>query len=352
VNTTRNDPADGNVFDTGLPMVAGLPAVTSPTAAKKSAPPPRRSRRPKRPNISDTEIQVWADDQLDPTPPPLKPEVVVNSWDQEVYPSTGEDDRREGAWDSWLSEPGVRPPAPPAAEPRIPRGIGDDTPAIPDADESTTHVLIDRTGARSGATARARRRHDHDRAIPASGQRPALRAVLILVALAVVVLCVVLTVITAGRSHHPRSAAPAPVPVIVDPAASDGCQQHPAGSTIMSGTPSGGTDSGPAAIFGFERALYVARSGQQAARFLAGSSVGASNVAGQRWIIDADELQRGLADLPASTRYCVQIRRVNSDNGSRRWEVRVTKQLPGAPPRTFAQLFTTDGAAITAIYSN
>ena len=303
---------DDNPFDLGLPMH-------------------RPPDRPRRPGKSRRRAK--------------SPSTVVGG---EPHTSGG----YERDWESWLTDTVVSQPDPVApAEPRIRRDSWD-TALGSTPDNPVAPALIDRTGGHPRGSARARLRRARPRSAGTNNRSNPLLAMLIMAGIAVVVICVLLTVIHAG-SHTPAavttpartSPAVTTTPATDDPVAADGYPQHPAGAGTLSGTASGGTSSGPDAIFGFERGFYGARSGAQAAGFLLGGSVPADNAQGQHWQMDAAGLQRGIAhDLPAGTRYCVQITPVagTGSPGTLRWEVQVTRQLPdAAAARTFTQIFTT-----------
>jgi hypothetical protein len=105
---------------------------------------------------------------------------------------------------------------------------------------------------------------------------------------------------------------------------------------VESGTDPGGTGSGPDAIFAFERAYYVQRSGFAARAVVADDAT----------VPPADQIQRGINEIPTGTRYCVQITRAGAPAGDQSdWEVRLTQQRPGEGPHAFTQIITTRTAS-------
>jgi hypothetical protein len=197
--------------------------------------------------------------------------------------------------------------------------------------------LIPAVVDRSGVSAGPRLRHPRPRMTQARrGQRPL--AVLIMLGVAVVIISVVLTVIHTGRRQHPgipaatgtfqvpAATGPPAADPPADPIAADGCERRRIGN-VVSGIDPGGTDSGPDAILAFERAYYVQRSGS-AARAV---------VAADASVRGADEIQRGIDQTPAGTRYCVQVTGAGADH----WEVRLTQQKPGESTHMFTQIITT-----------
>ncbi|MGW6729867.1 hypothetical protein ACWF9G_28540 [Nocardia sp. NPDC055029] len=115
--------------------------------------------------------------------------------------------------------------------------------------------------------------------------------------------------------------------------------EHTAG--VVTGSGPGSTDNGPAAILGFQHVYYVQRSAALARRFLAPEAGGDSDA----------RLQTGIDAVPADTRHCVHIRRLDLTADSHRWQVTVTEYHPThiAGAYTFAQTVTTrdiDGRAL------
>ncbi|NKY89202.1 hypothetical protein [Nocardia veterana] len=251
-----------------------------------------------------------------------------------MYPS--------GDWEQWL-EPAERsePEAPAEPEPRrIPIGgpLTD-----PDLIDKSTLVpkIVDRSGGNPGPALRrprtGRPRRDNRR-----GEK--LLAALTLIGVGIVVVSVVLTVIHTGKRSQPAPSKPPMVAAVPAPGtttraapttssapsasiATDGCEQKRT-AEVVSGTDPGGTGSGPDAILAFERAYYVQRSGYAARAVVADDSS----------VPPADQIQRGINQVPVGTRYCVQITRTGDEG---QWEVRLTQQKPDEQPHAFTQLIST-----------
>ncbi|RDI51727.1 hypothetical protein [Nocardia mexicana] len=319
---TRSDSGDPN-RDQGNPFDLGLPMVRMPARKQKRRRPGRRGARRRRP----PEIDV------DALPPPDGPSY------------------QSGDWEQWL-DPTVAPQREPAAEPIPPDRIG---PGIDEGDTAERDKsglipeLIDRSGGNPGMRLRhpRRRRPDNRRA-------DKLVAVLIMLGLGVVIVSIVLTVIHTTRDRTPAATAK-PTPVQGVPArttappasttqpatfATDGCEQRRT-ADIISGTDPGGTGNGPDAILAFERAYYVQRSGFAARAVVADTAD----------VPAAEQIQRGINQVPVGTRYCVHITR---SGGEGQWEVKLTQQLPDEPPKSFTQIVTTrtisNRTLITAIH--
>ncbi|OBA49237.1 hypothetical protein A5780_32455 [Nocardia sp. 852002-20019_SCH5090214] len=146
----------------------------------------------------------------------------------------------------------------------------------------------------------------------------------IIVAVTAVVVVVILTTIHAGHRHTRMSTPPAsstPAAPGVDPHATEGCRQSAAGLSV-SGTGSGDTRTGPGVVLAFNRAYYVARSGIDAAAFLAPDAEGVDRD-GSRYPLTTDFVQAGINKTPADTRYCVSIEPDSAD----RWQVEITEQV-------------------------
>ncbi|MBL1073619.1 serine/threonine protein kinase [Nocardia sp. 2] len=100
-----------------------------------------------------------------------------------------------------------------------------------------------------------------------------------------------------------------------------------------SGTFPGGETSGMDAIFAFEYAYYVQRSGTAARRVVAHDATNISS---------AEDIQRGIDSTPKGTRYCVIIAFEGpSDAGTERWAVQLLHQSPGEKLIVFDQIITT-----------
>ncbi|MEV4125204.1 hypothetical protein [Nocardia sp. NPDC049707] len=309
-----------NPFDTGLPMVR--PAAASPKRRRR--PGARRGAGQRRTPLTEA---------LDPPERPRRP-------------------RPAGDWQEWL-EPRRPAQAPLVAEPsRAPaRPVEAELPA---ETSSVVPTIIDRSGGNPGPALRhPPRRRD---AQPTGGGN---RVVAVLIVLGVVVAVVSVLMFVFGGSDSPKRPAAATIPAVAQgtggrtpatttPAdqpsavATPGCEQRRTGD-VISGTDPGGTSDGPSAILAFERAYYVQRSGFAARGVVANDG----NVPA------ADQIQRGINQIPIGTLYCVQITRAGSDAGAAHWEVRLTQQVPGEQPQTFTQIITTRTAGnrtlITAI---
>ncbi len=254
--------------------------------------------------------------------------------------------RRMGEWAEWLDPPtrSEEPAESPTVEIRVPvdeepeleRGAGDDAPLIP--------AIIDRTGGNPGPALRRPRPRPQEQQPERSNK---ILAVLIVLGVLVAVGSILWAVLPSAGNR----AAPSPtssVPVVDDarptvsptptgpesPAAvaTPGCEQRRTGD-VVSGTGVGGTTDGPSAILAFERAYYVQRSG------IAARAV----VAADATVPPAEQIQRGIDQVPVGTRYCVQITRTASGagDGQSHWEVRLTQQYPDQLPKTFTQIITT-----------
>lgn len=303
----RNGPGQeqGNPFDTGLPMVR-MPAKPQSKRRRNA----RRSGRPR------------------PTP-----NFVVG----------------EEEWQRWL-DPAPASAQPPPVSPDRGRLRARDQAAEPDRPETSRLIpaIIDRTGGNPGiGVRRPTRRPDEPR-----GNRTL--AVLIVIALVIAVVSVVSFVLNGSgeRARQPTTAPstadtrpPATTAPAVQEIATPGCIQQNT-PDVVSGTEPGGTTDGPSAILAFERAYYVQRSGFAARAVVAPDAT----------VPPADQIQRGINQVPLGTRYCVSITHADTTpDGQARWKVELTQQPPGTLPHTFTQLITTRTAAnrtlITSIAS-
>ncbi|WP_280277864.1 hypothetical protein [Nocardia wallacei] len=319
---TRSDPGaphpdDGNPFELGLPM------VRMPARRPKRRRPGRRGARRRRP------------------PPPDVPEAL---------PMTGGPSYQSGEWEQWLDS------APPQREssvvvtPSQPSESWGDEPVEEDR-PALIPALIDRSGGNPGPRLRHPRRRQAD-----NRRRDKVVAALIMLGLGIVVVSIVLTVIHTARDRTPTTAArttaaaqavptrpaaapAAPVPSTGQPAtfAADGCEQRRT-ADVVSGTDPGGTGNGPDAILAFERAYYVQRSGFAARAVVADDAT----------VPAAEQIQRGINQVPVGTRYCVQITRAGEEG---QWEVRLTQQTPDDPPQSFTQTVITKTVANRTLIS-
>lgn len=310
---SERDPQQNNPFDLGLPM------VSTPVGKKGRA--RRAGRRKSRRPVAAAAPRTASGP---PRPVPGSP----------VYPG--------GDWEQWLEPAQRREPEPdPEPEPRrIPIGGPLTDPEL--VDKSTlVPRIVDRSGGNPGPALR-RPRQAGPRRDRRRGEK--LLAALTLIGVGIVVVSVVLTVIHTGNrstraaATKPSMVAAAPVATSVpaapstsippsSPIATDGCEQNRTGE-VVSGTDPGGTGNGPDAILAFERAYYVQRSGFAARAVVAGDSS----------VPPADQIQRGINQIPVGTRYCVQVTRTGDEG---QWEVRLTQQLPDEQPRAFTQIIST-----------
>ncbi|WP_063051426.1 hypothetical protein [Nocardia arthritidis] len=316
------DAGQANPFDTGLPMLRIPPSKPS---KRRRSPGRRKQIRRREPEYEAAE-------------PPRPPER------QSVRPRLGE-------WEQWLE------PAPPAA--RVPQPVAAQqrtAPAEPEPVESedgpvTTPAIVNRSGIHPGTPVRHPRRTDQQR-----GNRSL--TVLIVLGIVVATVSIGLAMIygsdansrKAAATSPPRAAGPAPTTSVstsrVKPPwaiATPGCEQKRT-ADVVSGTDPGGTGNGPDAIFAFEYAYYAERSGYRARAVVAPDAA----------VSPADQIQRGINQVPAGTRYCVEISRAgDGPDGQARWQVRLTQQFPEEEPNTFTQFITTrtgtDQTLITGI---
>ncbi|KAA8885929.1 hypothetical protein F3087_25205 [Nocardia colli] len=132
-------------------------------------------------------------------------------------------------------------------------------------------------------------------------------------------------------------------PRIADPAASAAaqCTSEKVGNRIK-GNDAGNFDSGPGAIFAFQHAYYVTRSGDEVR---AATTPDAA-------VEPADAIQRGIDSIPAGTTYCVAI---TPGAFAGQYMVVVTENRPGRAPVTYnPQLVTTtkdDGRTLISAIS-
>ncbi|MFF0491270.1 hypothetical protein ACFYTQ_19790 [Nocardia sp. NPDC004068] len=315
---TRSDPGDhesgqGNPFDLGLPMLR----TPARRGGKRKRPGRRAPRRREEPNGPA------------PEPLPIADESAYESGDWEQWLDSGPDDRRAALApeDDEDHDPRERPRS---HDYDPPDDLVDKSALVP--------TLIDRSGGNPGPRLRHPRRPRRD-----NRRGDKLIAAMVMIGLGVVVIAVLLTVIHTGKRAKPAATVTRPVPAHTStPAASsaaptsaapagsvaaDGCEQRRT-ADIVSGTDPGGTGSGPDTILAFERAYYVQRSGF-AARAV---------VADDAKVRTAEEIQRGINQIPVGTRYCVQITRAGDEG---QWEVRLTQQKPDEQPQTFTQIITT-----------
>jgi hypothetical protein len=329
---TRSDPGHpnqdpGNPFDTGLPMLR-MPATPTP----KRRPSARASGQQRPPEAAAPEPQPYAAE-----PQPYSGE-----------PMTPSD--RSGDWMQWLDAPR------PAAEFPDPEVDQSGYPAHHEETESDPYgdsdarapMLVDRSGGSPGPRLRhAPRRQDQSR-----GNR--LVAVLIVLGIVIAIASVITFALnSSGKRTPPPVAATTPAPAPVAPGsttsapgdqssavATPGCEQRRT-PDVVSGTDPGGTTDGPSAILAFERAYYVQRSGFAARAVVANDAT----------VPPADQIQRGIDQVPVGTLYCVLITRTATGvgDGQSHWEVRLTQQMPGQQLQTFTQIITTRTTAVRTL---
>ncbi|WP_280231227.1 hypothetical protein [Nocardia cyriacigeorgica] len=315
-----------NPFDPGLPMVR--------------VPPRKRGRRRRPPPEGDAAARAGApgeregnwDDWLETPTGPLEPPVAAEQPADEQL-------------EQWQQEPEYDAPEETVA-------------AYRDHEPSLLPPLIDRSGKIGGGrrTPRAKRSTSED---GTSGGRAL--SILMGVGLAIGIAAVAVVISTStddgekrtvsadvrGQAPQPSghanggdqlptstaapTSAPPESPVEAPPYAADGCVQQldGPGGAVVSGTPTGGTGSGADAIFGFEHAYYVARDGHRARNFVTADAA----------VSDAAGIDRGIAQVPLGTRYCVTITPL-ADSAPQRYLVDLVQQYPGEPPDTFHQIIT------------
>lgn len=322
----REHPSQGagqsNPFDTGLPMLR-IPAAK---ASKRRRPHGRRKMiRRREPEFAAAE-------------PPRAPEKAS------TRPHFGE-------WEQWLE------PSPPAQQPETPVPQQRSAPAEPEpptAEQSNIKVpaIINRSGIHPGTPVRHPRRHgDQPR-----GNRSLTVLIVLGIAVAAVSVCLAIVYSSATKTRTAAATSPARAAASAQSTststtwakppwaiATPGCEQRRT-PDVVSGTDPGGTGNGPDAILAFEYAYYAERSGYRARAVVAPDAA----------VSPAEQIQRGINQVPAGTRYCVRITRTgDSPAGQDRWEVRLTQQFPGEETNTFTQFITTrtgaDQTLITGI---
>ncbi|WP_216914069.1 hypothetical protein [Nocardia noduli] len=322
-------PGPDNPFDTGLPMLR--------QPVKKQ--PKKRRRPPVRTGPAAADPLAETPDY--PAEPPLPDPGPASD-------HTG----RSGDWEQWLEPVARTRPVPePIVEPP-PRARHEDVEPPPDDDpEIRVPSIVDRTGGNPGVALRRPRRTTQEQGSGGSRWLGALIGVGIVVALGAVVLIALhgsdkkrpaATESARARPSSTVAARTGPAPGEPAVIATPGCEQRRAPG-IVSGTDPGGTTDGPSAILAFERAYYVQRSGFAARAVVAENSL----------VPLAEQIQRGINQVPMGTLYCVEITPAEGTEGQTRWRVRLTQQVPGEEANTFTQLITTRTSAnrtlITAI---
>ncbi|AVH23271.1 hypothetical protein [Nocardia cyriacigeorgica] len=132
-----------------------------------------------------------------------------------------------------------------------------------------------------------------------------------------------------GPSGEPATAKARPDIVIPAPSGdAAACAPERVGNRIQ-GNAAGGDDSGTAAIFAFQHAFYVARSGEQARTVVAPGAA----------VPSAADIQRGIDSVPAGTTHCLAI---SPGAFVGQYTVVVTEYRPQTQPITYnPQLVTT-----------
>ncbi|WP_328396891.1 hypothetical protein [Nocardia sp. NBC_00416] len=127
-------------------------------------------------------------------------------------------------------------------------------------------------------------------------------------------------VVGGDEAHPPAAAAPsatAPATAVPD----QNCPAERVGNTVQGNDP-GGADSGPAAIFGFQHAYYVTRSGEQARALVAPDAA----------VPSAADIQRGIDTIPIGTTHCV---RIAPGAFVGQYTVSITEYQPGSAPLSY-----------------
>ncbi|MFD6157312.1 hypothetical protein ACFWF7_21490 [Nocardia sp. NPDC060256] len=289
------------------------------------------------------------------------PEVAVS---EQPTPDHADRPRRTGDWEQWLDPPlAAEPqPEPPIEEDRRRIRAGEYAADGYEEDVNPAPAIINRSGIHPGVPLR----HPTKRRDPQRGNR--VLAVLIVLGIGIAVVSILLAAVHGFGKRSPSTAATvtgvvpatasaqrpsgtaAATPTTTVPAApaaiaTQGCEQKRTPEAV-SGTDPGGTANGPDAILAFEYAYYVERSGYRARAVVADNAI----------VSPAEQIQRGINQIPVGTRYCVQITPSrDGDDGLAHWQVMLTQQYPGEQPKTFTQLITTRTLAsqtlITAIAS-
>lgn len=140
----------------------------------------------------------------------------------------------------------------------------------------------------------------------------------------------------APTAANPPAAAAGDISSAADPH----CPAERIGNTIQGNGP-GGTGSGTDAIFGFQHAYYVTRSGEQARTVVAADAA----------VPPAADIQRGVDTIPPGTTHCL---RITPGAFVGQYTVVVTEHRPGSAPLEYnPQLVTTmrigDRTLITGI---
>ncbi|MEU1980539.1 hypothetical protein [Nocardia sp. NPDC019395] len=268
-----------------------------------------------------------------------------------------------GDWSDWMMtsdgyppRPGGEPADPVSPEPRpgYPATPGDHVPAAGNAESAGDGIPgPDATGP-SSARQRLRERLAPREATPPVPARPSAppgrtRLVPVLLGAAAVAALAAAAYVQFAvvGADEPATATPAATepgvfgtPGAGVPASDPNCPAQRTGNTVQGNGP-GGTGSGPEAIFGFQHAYYVARSGEQARTLVAPESA----------IPPAADIQHGIDSIPPGTTHCIQI---TPGAFVGQYTVAITEYRPGSAPLGYnPQLVTTmrigDRTLITGI---
>ncbi|NUS92418.1 MAG: hypothetical protein HOQ36_08385 [Nocardia sp.] len=260
----------------------------------------------------------------------------------------------EGSWSDWVARTsGEAADTPPDAEPDL-YTAPDPEPGTDPADtgDAAGHEPAATAEPSPPASARERLRRrltppegsapEPARATaPAPGRRRALPVLLGVAGAAALGAAAYVQFAVVGGEETRSPAATAPSATVPSAAGADPhCAAERVGNSVQ-GNGAGGTDSGPEAIFGFQHAYYVARSGEQARALVAADAA----------VPPAADIQRGIDGIPAGTTHCV---RITPGAFVGQYTVAVTEYRPGSAPLGYnPQLVTTmrigDRTLITGI---
>ncbi|GAA5064099.1 hypothetical protein [Nocardia callitridis] len=344
----NQEPAQDNPFDTGLPM---LRTPSGKTSKRRRRPGGRRKPVRREPEVRQPENEpvAYHAEPTGPTPP--QDGLTDKAFDV--------DEQRSGSWEQWLDQEQSAATSDTTDyltdETGYAAGLSD-RPAHEEAQgyedyQEHAPTIVNRSGLQPGTPLRHPRRN--------TDQRRSNRPLGILIGVGIVVAAAAITLALANviNGDTGTAATPAPTnarlpdtaglaspsgkpaPQATNIATADCRQQRTA--QVVSGTDPGGTANGADAILAFEYAYYVQRSGYRARDVVAEDAS----------VSPAEQIQRGINQLPIDTRYCVRITRAGVSQDD--WEVQLTQQLPGDEPETFTQIVTTrttaDRTLITAI---
>lgn len=271
----------------------------------------------------------------------------------------------EGSWADWMTSSDGYPPRPggentPSYAPDTGSASWDNEPPVDDVPAKPLGVSVEGTpdsdAGTTPTTARERlRARLAPREVPAPvpvstrtagipGRKRLLPVLLGVAGVAALgaAAYVQFAVVGAGeQTTAPTAANPPAAPAQdIPPAADPNCPAERIGNTVQGNGP-GGTGSGTDAIFGFQHAYYVTRSGEQARTVVAPDAA----------VPPAADIQHGIDTIPAGTTHCLQI---TPGAFVGQYTVVVTEHRPGAAPLGYnPQLVTTmrigDRTLITGI---